>query len=438
VIQTIDGQRAADTNIGLLLGLQADLIAATRLWATGKPADNVTPLRHQAICLNHRRYADLIPVYHQFAESVDLLGDVDLDLVINELMFTDDLFKSYDPALLDNQDFSAMNAWLSNICTQEISFETSAIHNVNEWRGHLKTAGIFLSYSSGTKGNMSFIPRDPMTFTALRKNSSYYANPNSIIQVDGKTPAYDCLIAGPRGEGMGIQGAAAGLAAMATNSHYLYDHAINEDDVKNATTAKVSAKDEISAVEDAIRFVRSASADKRPVLVFGAPFQLRRLCEQLTKMQTRLHTPSGSTVVTGGGWKSFQGEKIPQRELVAMIDHCFGISAAHFIDTYSTAELNCAMTICAEGRYHIPPLIEPVVLDESLLGEAGATGFGTLGFLDPFSMSFPGYLITGDVGHLGNGKCSCGLHGWYIDGEITRASNQPIKGCGGVLASMTA
>ncbi len=438
MIQTIDGQREPDIHIGKLLGLQADLIEGTKRWAMGEPADDLSTLRHEAICLNHLRYVNLVPAYHKFAESVDLLGNVDLNLVINELMFTDDLFKSYDSTLLDQADFAGMNAWLSNICTQDICFDTSAVHNVAQWRTHLKAAGIFLSYSSGTSGNMSFIPRDPMTWGALRKNSSYYANPNSIIRMDGQTPSFDCLIAGPRGEGMGIQGAAAGLSAMAANAHYLYDKVLNEDAVRNQLTPKITELDERQAYESAIAFINAARDGNRPVLVFGAPFQLRRFCERLTELQAKLDTLPGSTVVTGGGWKSFQGERIPQTDLIDMVDQTLHIPSSHFIDTYSTAELNCAMTRCAEGHYHIPPLIEPVLLDESLFGECGATGYGTLGFLDPFSMSFPGYLITGDMGKLENTLCGCGLHGWYIDGEIKRAPEQSIKGCGGVLASMTA
>lgn len=437
MIQTIDEHREADTNIGKLLGLQADLIDATRRWAKGESADDITPVRHEAICLNHLRYVNLIPAYRQFAQSVDLPERVDMNLVINELMFTDDLFKSYDPLLLDHADFAGMNAWLSNICTQNIHFDTSSVSTVNEWRVRLKSAGIFLSYSSGTSGNMSFIPRDPMTWAALRKNSSYYANPNSIIRLDGKTPTFDCLVAGPRGEGMGIQGAAAGLTRMAANSLYLYDNVVSGDDVRNRSMSTTTELDERAAHEAALEFIDAARSAGRPLLLFGAPFQLRRFCSQLASMQTTIDTCPGSTVVTGGGWKSFQGERIPQAELVGLVNQTLNIPSTHFIDTYSTAELNCAMTNCSQGHYHIPPLIEPVVLDESLFGECGATGYGILSFLDPFSMSFPGYLITGDMGRLEKGVCNCGLHGWYVDGEIKRAPNQTIKGCGGVLASMT-
>jgi hypothetical protein len=79
-----------------------------------------------------------------------------------------------------------------------------------------------------------------------------------------------------------------------------------------------------------------------------------------------------------------------------------------------------------------------VVLDEALMGSVGTQGDGLLGFLDPFAMSYPGFVITGDVARLRRGSCPCGLAGWFIDREIQRAPGREVKGCGGVLASVTA
>ena len=81
--------------------------------------------------------------------------------------------------------------------------------------------------------------------------------------------------------------------------------------------------------------------------------------------------------------------------------------------------------------------MEAVVLDEALLGEVGRSGFGTLGFLDPFAASYPGFVISGDQALLSQGECACGLSGMFIEGEIERASGLEVRGCGGVLESIT-
>ena len=52
----------------------------------------------------------------------------------------------------------------------------------------------------------------------------------------------------------------------------------------------------------------------------------------------------------GGGWKSFDGQRIPQEELLALIEESLGISPDLVIDTYATAELNCVLMSCSALR----------------------------------------------------------------------------------------
>jgi hypothetical protein len=144
----------------------------------------------------------------------------------------------------------------------------------------------------------------------------------------------------------------------------------------------------------------------------------------------------GSTLVTGGGWKSFQGDALSRKELTRLVLATLGIESAHCIDVYSTSELNCHFRTCRQGHYHIPPLIEPVVLDEALSGTPGESGSGMLAFLDPFALSYAGFVITGDVGTLRHGRCECGLPGPVLEGEVLRAPGMEIRGCGGVLESI--
>ncbi len=100
-------------------------------------------------------------------------------------------------------------------------------------------------------------------------------------------------------------------------------------------------------------------------------------------------------------------------------------------------EANVFMVRCDHGRFHIPPILEPVIFDEALLPLAGTTGHGIFGFLDPLALAYPGFIITGDLVRLVGGDCACGLSGPAIT-EIGRAQNREIKGCAGVMASVRA
>jgi hypothetical protein len=443
-------QRASnDERLETLVSLHDPLLRAAREWSRGVelPPD-VEEMRHEAIRVNHLRYAALIPYYRHVAEDQGQLAPLDVDEIIQGLMFPG-LFKTYEPRWLEEGDFASMTEWLSNVSTREAGIDPSGVTDLGQWRQRLRAAGIFLSYSSGTSGRMSIVPRDGLSFRALCTNSSAYADPKWSAGPDGAPRPYDCLVAGPKGGGMGILGAGIGLARGAARAHFLYDVELPDELVRGAP-GDAAARDALARFLDAagaangehygraFDFIRQSIAYARPVLIFGAPFQIKWLCEALSHRGERLAAVPGSTVVTGGGWKSFGGERIAQAELRRRVEQDLGIDRAHFIDAYSTSELNCTLSSCREGRYHIPPLVEPVVLDEALFGAAGQEGYGTLGFLDPFAVSYPGFVITGDQGRLARGRCPCGLAGWFLDGEIERSRDAEIKGCGGVLASVKA
>jgi len=75
-------------------------------------------------------------------------------------MSTDDLFKSYNQGWLDDGDFVSMNAWLNQIFHLPVEVDVKDIQSIDEWVDCLERNGIKLVYSSGTSGNLSFVPRD--------------------------------------------------------------------------------------------------------------------------------------------------------------------------------------------------------------------------------------------------------------------------------------
>jgi long-chain-fatty-acid---luciferin-component ligase len=105
------------------------------------------------------------------------------------------------------------------------------------------------------------------------------------------------------------------------------------------------------------------------------------------------------------------------------------------LEGYSMTEINMLMMRCEHGRFHIPPIIEPVIFNEELEPLEGSALKGAFGFLDPLASSYPGFIISNDYVHLVEGVCGCGLAGPAIT-EIGRLSGSEIKGCGGIMASM--
>ena len=139
----------------------------------------------------------------------------------------------------------------------------------------------------------------------------------------------------------------------------------------------------------------------------------------------------GSRMITGGGWK---GERpMAQATLHALVHRALRLRRESVMDAYSATELNCVLSTCPEGHYHVPPLIQPFLLDDALEWIDEGEGTGMLGFFDPFAGSYPGFLATGDQGHLTSEPCGCGRTGWTIRGRITRAPGHEPRGCAGTL-----
>jgi hypothetical protein len=186
-----------------------------------------------------------------------------------------------------------------------------------------------------------------------------------------------------------------------------------------------------------IAFIQAATDCGQKIFLFGAPHQFRELCEYSAMAGLKTGFKEGSLVLFGGGWKSFSGEAINRDALVKMISEAFNLPPERVLEGYSMTELSLAMLRCSYGRFHIPPLIEPIVFDEELRPVDGKEVWGAFGFIDSLAVSYPGFLISDDRVKLVDGDCGCGLVGPAVT-EIGRVAGREVKGCAGIMSSMRA
>jgi hypothetical protein len=423
------------------------LLAASRMWVQRRDLDErtVKRLRRQAILLNHRRYLARIPVYRHLAKERGIDAAADVQKVATELMFSSDVFKSYGSRWLSVANFDAMTEWLGRLFIRRLAISMEGIADIAAWRRRLRSEGVFVTCSSGTGGQFSFVPRDRFTLAALIENGQWYSH---TIMDDAPGAPFDCLILGPRGTSMGIQAAGTGLARTARRAHFLFNAELTPDMLtalqgspsETATSTALSTfldmsgpgRDSVFA--NAFAFLRQASADHTRVLVFGPPFLVHEMCTRLVQDYRPVCLEPGSTVVTAGGWKTVT--PVTADELQRDIERALCVPPGRQVDTYSTSECNCVLIRCRHGRYHAPPVLELVALDDLLLPREGNDVLGTIGFLDPFAASYPGFLVTGDRGRLVDGVCACGLTGWSVVGAFERAPGYVAKSCAGALASV--
>lgn len=469
-------QHYAETKI-----IQDQLTKMTQAWALRRPfaAEQARQLREEALLLNHAHYLAQIPIYQKLAQE-EAIGELtSIESIKQHLMSTDDLFKSYPARWLDEGEFGQMNGWLSQIHHRRIDVDVTDIHTIDAWLKRLESVDVKLVYSSGTSGVFSFVARDSQNWALTKRFNTCYLLPLlayaklgaawqqraiatatrllspdqfvNIIQKISGAQHFDGVFLDFQNGRTGMQSIGRELGPIFQRRYFLYQTELTATVLRvlsrGARTGEerqqlaMLQEDTIGQKEQnfarLVAQMQQSTAAGQQVFIFGAPFQCKALCEYIVQTNQTLQLKPGSLVLFGGGWKSFQGEKIGRDALVMLMTQSFGLPAERIIEGYSMTEANIFMVRCDHGRFHIPPMLEPVIFDEALTPMTGKTLHGVFGFLDPLATAYPGFIITGDVVRLVEGECACGLTGPAIT-EIERAQNREIKGCAGVMASVRA
>lgn len=431
--------------------LGGQLRAAANAWAARDGSFDelaTTRLRRHAIACCHAHYRAGIPAYRRLCAEMDVGDTALLEVLAERCTVTEELFKSYDAAWVGERDFAALSHWLRDVGAEAVPAGAATARDVDDWLDRLEAGGLHVLYSSGTSGKLSFVPRDEATRHAYRANGpSYLMHRVQGLGLD--LSAMDGAVLGFRGGRMGIQQAGAELSRYLATVRYLYDWEIRAETLRTLLgpslvgapmpaggTPMTVGQDQ--AYWRFLTALRRSSDAGRAVWLFGAPYQVHRLCALMQAVDAPPLRP-GSVVTLGGGWKAFEGERIERSALGALIHKTLGVPAARVLEAYAMVELNTPLMRCPEDRYHVPPILEPWVFDEALLPQPPEEDVtGTFGFMDPTATSYPAFLATADRVRLVRAPCPCGLVGPAIVGEVRRTSGTEIRGCGGILATVRA
>jgi hypothetical protein len=455
------------------------LIKAAQSWAAGKKTTaQARELRREAILLNHRHYLETIPLYRELAREEGCGPEATIGTIEQRLMLAAEVFKSYEPEWLDSGDFQRMTGWLATIYHKPLDLDMSGVDSIEGWIERLGAAGIDIVYSSGTSGAFSFVPRDEgdraLAKTAniaclapllarrqtgralpgqLLKSATRLMPPGTLARLAGQRglPDFDAVFLGFRQGRMGNQVLIEEFAPLFRRHHFLYESAVSGDALRilrrgARTEAELKIlgelQNEVIGKKEAnylriIEQLEQSTGGGQKLFVFGAPYQFQELGEVMASHKRRLTLKKGSVILFGGGWKSLTGETVGREGLVGMLSASLSVPPQMILEGYSMTEINMLMLRCDQGRFHIPPCIEPVIYDEGLNPMAGNDLKGIFGFLDPLAVAYPGFIISGDYVRMLDGECGCGLTGPALT-EIGRARGQEIKGCGGIMASIRA
>lgn len=437
------------TRLQALLEAQQSIAAFYEPWVRGEKIDRgrLRTSHEIATVAAHRYYVESIPIYRTLAEELGLAGCEDPDTIRAEMASTDHLFKSYPQEWIDARDFESMTEWVRQITSSRMRPKLQGVATIEQWLATMHEAGWILRFSSGTSGHLSFVPREGFTDRSLMHFTT-----RQWIQMAGREPlplhefdGYFMVFAGGY-QTISAQGAM--LGNLCRSATFMYPEASNadvlrlavrgpqnaaEDTLLGAFRARTGGRIDIHCSRILDGMLASAKAG-RPILLYAPPFQLLDLCERMAARGERIPPQPLASLMTGGGWKSFENQRIAREELLAYAQERLGFRPDQMHEGYGQSESNCHFNRCIHGRFHATPLSVPMVLDANQDIMAGG-GVGRYAFVDPFISSYPGFVITGDEAELVDETCPCGLSGPAIVGEIRRAQGQEIKGCGGVMTA---
>jgi hypothetical protein len=162
----------------------------------------------------------------------------------------------------------------------------------------------------------------------------------------------------------------------------------------------------------------------------GAPFLILSVIKRLQAQGRRLDLGENAGIATGGGWKVYETERIPSAEFRRLANEVLGILPTRCLDVYGMVEGNGWMVHCPEGHYlHVPTsYFRPLVVNDDLK-PVGYGEWGRFAFLDGAALSYPGFILTGDVVRLLAHCPVCDRPGPVLEPEIRRASGEEMRGC---------
>lgn len=161
-----------------------------------------------------------------------------------------------------------------------------------------------------------------------------------------------------------------------------------------------------------------------PTRILGFPAFLHQLLRESGRC---FELGSRSYVITGGGWKELESQKIAKPAFRAFTAERLGIPVENVRDLFGMVEHGIPYVDCDLGALHIPNYSRVLVRSPDTLQILPQGEVGLLHLLCSYNTSYPCIsLLTTDWGRVGT--CTCRLGGQTIE-LMGRAGISKHKGC---------
>ena len=402
-------------------------------------------LRYKAVKYQLNRHIKSNRTYRSFCEDLkfdpeSIRSAEDLDKVP---VVSTDFFKTYPTG----KDFAL---WLANVYTGELPkiHIKSKDPSPDDVISSFNAAGMAVAYSSGTSGRHTFIPRDKKAFHAneyaLSKGAltMFYPRwgPDMRSFLLMPNPFKTNLFAGRLGEVMyDIMKDVEVALDREVNTETVRQSMLKGDTLVGKITKFVISRSTQRSVDRIVDWIGERSKDGSRIALVGVPFMLHYVLNELKERGKSYDIGDRTMILTGGGWKAHENERIPEEKFRKEVEELLGVHPEHCLDMYGMVEGNGWMLQCPEGHYfHIPTnYLHPMVLDDDG-NNVGYGKYGRFAFLDGSMNAYPGFVVTNDKVKMLEHCPHCDRPGPVLESGITRIAGNEVRGCGEEMRKMMA
>jgi hypothetical protein len=412
-------------------------------------AADIRPLQVEALNERFARQKDRIKLLGLRARDAGTTEITAIEDVV-PLLLPHTAYRSYPESYLTEGKWDRLTNWLNTVSAHPVRpIDASAVAGIDDWVDLLVTMGHYVTCSSGTTGKPAMLAGSAkdIEWSQVDAVARFEWGAGVPARQDRMVIGTGAAAAVPRN----IKISDAQYAAFGDPAWPRWTYPVPPITIGSMTRQVVMRKKiadgrarpgEIAEFEHAAR-ERQAAMDRadsltaehlianreKPLMIGGMWAGLYRMAAAVRERgQGGDDFNPDNCLYSGGGLK---GAVLPP-DYKDVVHSTFNIPSGRQFQMYSMQELNSGMPKCRDkGRYHVPPWLIPIVLDQG--GDhAIPHGYrgevtGRAGFVDLSLDSRWGGVITGDQVTLSYDPCpSCGNASPSIEDNVAR-----IKDLGG-------
>lgn len=407
------------------------------------PREEREKLQLEAVRINFHRLRDRIPALKKLADrqGIDTIDRIEDILPV---CFDHRVLKNYPIQIIENRDFAKLTTWLDKLTAHDLTrIDLTGLKTIEEWLGRLEAFGMLVTYSSGTTGKLSFVPRSYDEFGPWK---FHFFNVNYAASgVNAWTTKLPTFFPGYRGgyqtmlKMMSLFNVE--MAGGPDNYYTLYDTHIPADLM--ALSGRLQAaedKGEVAALgldpalleqrQQMLQQGRQRDGDLEAwfgkliqqfkgqrVKIGGTFADMYRVARAGLDKGMQCEFAPGSMLMGGGGMKGYKDAPDDWEDQVKSF---FGIDRLG--NQYGFSECIGNGPLCDAGFFHMPPYSVLLLMgpDGEALPREGVQK-GRLVIVDPIPVSYWGGFTSGDeVTVHWEDDCPCGWKSPRVGKTIRR------------------